>query len=137
VILPKQTQRTRKLGSRVRMQTWPGLYHTVRLENDIASPHAFVLFNPGIGHPNLRDAWQPTLEMIIESGRPLLLTSFSTQDQSRDLEVLDQLQVNHRIKFIVQPQANPFGSLCYQLDPQDVFSPIQTNSYVTVVQGVV
>ncbi|KAJ0408670.1 hypothetical protein ATCC90586_007696 [Pythium insidiosum] len=111
---------------RLHIENHPGLYHEVTIPQPA---DAFVLFNPGIGHPRLEKLWRPTLEGLVATGKPLLLTSFSEKDLERDLAALPQVQ------FVVEPQLNAFGSLMYQLDPSDVFTPIQTNRHVMVVKG--
>ncbi|KAJ0404464.1 hypothetical protein P43SY_008784 [Pythium insidiosum] len=111
---------------RLHIENYPGLYHEVTIPQ---RADAFVLFNPGIGHPRLEKLWRPTLEGLVATGKPLLLTSFSEKDLERDLAALPQVQ------FVVEPQLNAFGSLMYQLDPSDVFTPIQTNRHVMVVKG--
>ena len=48
-----------------------------------------MLFNPGVGHPNLAEGWVPALEAIKASGRPLLVTGHSEMDSRRDLTALE------------------------------------------------
>ncbi|GLD93774.1 hypothetical protein PINS_up002379 [Pythium insidiosum] len=112
--------------SRLHLENCPGLYHEVKIEQPA---DAFVLFNPGIGHPRLHRLWRPTLEVLVASGKPVLLTSFSQRDLERDLAALPP------VEFLVEPRLNPFGSRMYQLDPSDVFAPIQTNRHVMVIKG--
>lgn len=48
----------------------------------------FVLFNPGIGHPNLAKGWLPTLRYVLKTKRPVLFTAHSHLDSERDWSVL-------------------------------------------------
>lgn len=48
----------------------------------------FVLFNPGIGHPNLAKGWLPTLRYVLKTKRPVLITAHSYRDSERDWSVL-------------------------------------------------
>lgn len=48
----------------------------------------YVLFNPGIGHPNLAKGWIPTLRYVINTRRPVLITAHSRLDSERDWSVL-------------------------------------------------
>lgn len=48
----------------------------------------FVLFNPGIGHPNLAKGWITTLRYVINTRRPVLITAHSRLDSERDWSVL-------------------------------------------------
>ncbi|RQM21663.1 hypothetical protein B5M09_003982 [Aphanomyces astaci] len=101
-----------------------GLYHDL----DLPSPHAFVLFNPGLGHPALRSQWRPTLARVLESHRPILLTSFSDEDLQRDVRVLET--AGRRIDIA----ENPFGSTKASIDPMHlVASPVHSNRFVCVV----
>lgn len=121
----------------VRLENITGLYHEPHVvESTRASPpHALVLFNPGIGHPFLKERWRPTVTSLLASGKPILLTSFSKEDQERDVAVLEELSdACGEIAFRVPPQSNPFRSLKYQIDPLNLLTPIRTNSHVMVVQ---
>ncbi|RHY81720.1 hypothetical protein DYB26_015749 [Aphanomyces astaci] len=101
-----------------------GLYHDL----DLPSPHAFVLFNPGLGHPALRSQWRPTLARVLESHRPILLTSFSDEDLQRDVRVLET--AGRRIDIA----ENPFGSTKASIDPMHVVAaPVHSNRFVCVV----
>lgn len=122
-------------GLPLQIESVRGLYHDVALP----SPDALVLFNPGIGHPLLRDRWRPAVRTMIESGKPLLLTAFSAADQDRDVAVLHQLAMGsasgRRLRFLVEPRVNPFRSLKFQVnDDGGNVALIQTNSHVMAVQ---
>lgn len=120
---------------RIQLENINGLYHDLLVSQAIHPPDAFVLFNPGIGHPFLKQRWRPTMETLLASGKPILLSSFSKVDQDRDVAVLKELCGNQEdLLFLVSPQSNPFRNLKYQIDPLDFLKPIQTNSYVMVVQ---
>lgn len=110
-----------------------GLYH----EMNLPDPNAFVLFHPGLGHKHLRSRWRPTIERVLESQKPILMTAFSELDQERDMKELFEIakSVNHSLDIVVQPQLNAFRSLNLDLDPLNVLSPIQVNKYVTVLKG--
>jgi len=54
----------------------------------------FVLFNPGIGHPNLAKGWLPTLRYVLKTKRPVLLTAHSRLDSERDWSVLKATMLN-------------------------------------------
>ncbi|DAZ94290.1 TPA: hypothetical protein N0F65_010887 [Lagenidium giganteum] len=132
----KKRQNCDDVDSRLTIDTCTGFYHDVAsTELSSTLPDAYVLFNPGVGHPHLRELWRPTMDLVLNSGKPALLTSFSERDQQRDLNALRELYAHHSVRFLVGPGRNTFRSLQYQLDPADVFSPIQTNSHVMVIRG--
>lgn len=49
----------------------------------------FVLFNPGYGSTWLKESWRESMQWLIRSKKPLLCTSHSKYDMSRDLEALE------------------------------------------------
>ena len=83
---------------------YKGLYHThyneITEQEDVFDKQydAYILFNPGVGHPYLQKLWQPTLQLIFEQyyrirnslneGCTILLTSHSMTDALRDSKSL-------------------------------------------------
>lgn len=49
----------------------------------------FVLFNPGYGSTSLQDSWKDSMKWLIRSKKPVLCTSHSEYDMSRDLKMLE------------------------------------------------
>ncbi|CAM9766987.1 unnamed protein product, partial [Phaeothamnion confervicola] len=49
---------------------------------------AFVLFNPGLAAPALRDGWRPTLDFLLPLRRPVVMTSHSDADADADAALL-------------------------------------------------
>ncbi|OWZ24534.1 Mrna processing protein [Phytophthora megakarya] len=115
----KKTPTTRENENEfIQLEMINGLYHKIE-SRKLGTPDAFVLYNPGIGHPHLCESWEPTLHVVLASRKPVLITSFSLEDQQRDITAAKQ---------------NSFRSLKYQVDPSNVGIPIQTNNRVMVVQ---
>ncbi|POM70997.1 Mss51 like protein [Phytophthora palmivora] len=136
----KKTPTTRENENEfIQLEMINGLYHKIE-ETKLGTPDAFVLYNPGVGHPHLRESWEPTLQAVLASGKPVLITSFSLEDQQRDITALQELVANspvlkqHELRFRCRAKQNSFRSLKYQLDPSNVDTPIQTNNRVMVVQ---
>ncbi|OQR83239.1 hypothetical protein ACHHYP_14924 [Achlya hypogyna] len=102
----------------------------------VAAPDAFVLFNPGLGHPALRALWAPTLRLALASRKPLLITCFSATDLHRDLEALDAMaaELPGRLVFAQTAQLNPFQSRKATVDPLALLAPVQTNQFALVVR---
>ena len=83
---------------------YKGLYHThyneINNQEDVYDKQydAYILFNPGIGHPYLQKLWRPTLQLIFEQyyrisnslngGCTVVLTSHSMKDALRDSKLL-------------------------------------------------
>ena len=79
----------------------------------------YVLFNPGIGHPNLKKDWIPTLKFLIETRKPILFTAHSTIDADRDSKVLEKMLINdeNNSDRIVEYKPNPYASRMKFVDP--------------------
>lgn len=57
-------------------------------ERAVDNADAFVLFNPGLGHPHLREGWAGALERLLATGKPIIVSSHSRKDLERDARVL-------------------------------------------------
>jgi len=83
----------------------------------------YVLFNPGIGHPNLKKDWVPTLKFLIETKKPILFTAHSKIDADRDSKVLEKILINDDEEDgdsndrIVEYKTNPYASRMKFVDP--------------------
>ncbi|CAI5714677.1 unnamed protein product [Peronospora destructor] len=88
-----------------------GLYHKIE-PRSLNTPDAFVLYNPGVGHPRLRENWKLTLQTVLASCKPLLITSFSLEDQQCDIAALQDLVASspalkqHELRFRCRPKQN-------------------------------
>lgn len=71
----------------------------------------FVLFNPGLGHPNLAQGWKESLPLILQRRLPVLLTAHSKLDADRDTSVLQDLKLQ------IMYTKNPFASRITFKDP--------------------
>ena len=76
----------------------------------------FILFNPGFGHPDHREGWKPTLERMVETGKPIRLTAHSEFDAERDLESWHQ-QFGHDTSLTLEYRPNAFASQIAYNDP--------------------
>ena len=98
--------RTSHAGSRLSREWMPGLFHETVLGRallDQASAverchatnafHAYVAFNPGVGHPDWQEAWRPTMRAVLGTGAPLLLTALSSFDADQDSEFWRRMYV--------------------------------------------
>jgi hypothetical protein len=101
---------------------WKGFFHDIPLRQHKPWTH-FILFNPGLNHPNLRDNWLPTLKKL--KGKSLWLTAHSLQDAQRDAKLLlDVWNVS------VHYDLNPFSSRIVYQDPFDSSHLISPNKFV-------
>ena len=64
------------------------------IDNPLPPPwDGYVLFNPGLGHANLKSQWYKTLLFILRTGKPILLTAHSLHDAERDGTVLEKMLI--------------------------------------------
>jgi hypothetical protein len=100
------------------------------------SPDAYILLNPGLGHPYLQMDWKPTLDIIFERSsttkrKLVLLTAHSKFDALRDTLYLQQHYDDVRPVYSI----NPFGSRIQYKDP---LSPeihfVSPNAYVALLE---
>ncbi|KAL7489208.1 hypothetical protein ACHAW6_014800 [Cyclotella cf. meneghiniana] len=81
----------------------------------------FVLFNPGLGHPNLAKQWRSTFQFLCDTGKPILLTAHSTMDARRDMAVIENM---HRALSRMDVgcngyRENPYASRMKFIDPSE------------------
>uniref|UniRef100_A0A7S3V415 Mitochondrial splicing suppressor 51-like C-terminal domain-containing protein n=1 Tax=Chaetoceros debilis TaxID=122233 RepID=A0A7S3V415_9STRA len=48
----------------------------------------FIFFNPGIGHPNHRKSWKPSIDFVLKTKKKFIMTAHSSLDHKRDLATL-------------------------------------------------
>ena len=73
---------------------------------DLDAADAVVLFNPGVGHPNLAEGWVPALEARYGA-----------------------------LRFAAPPCQNPFRSRVVIVDPADATHMTSANAWAFVVEG--
>ena len=86
---PKVTEtKVRDDGRGVSVVPEAALFHESTMHRALLGgaelPHAFVLFNPGLGEPGWDRAWAPTVHALLALRRPVLLTALSTCDAEQD-----------------------------------------------------
>lgn len=95
----------------------------VEAERAVAKADAFVLFNPGLGHPHLRQGWESATERLLRSGLPVIVTCHGPIDMERDMKQLNAVgekccaDWGESRGVIKLPKKNVFGSLRSSEDP--------------------
>ncbi|KAJ1731447.1 translational activator for mitochondrial COX1 [Coemansia biformis] len=69
----------------------------------------FFLFSPGIGHPEARAGWQPTVEKLLETKCAVFATGFHERDMCSDVAALTE-DFGDKMDWLLQPRENPFAS---------------------------
>lgn len=114
-----------------------GYFHESPVKEKSNSWDVFILFNPGLGHPNLQKSWEPTLNLILNRGhkttgntpRVLLLTAHSEHDMDRDAAILSN---DYGLKDISYHE-NPFASRIAYEDPFEKNHFVRPNHYIATV----
>jgi hypothetical protein len=111
-----------------------GTYHSYLNQGeelDSSVPYdGFILLNPGFSHPNLRQDWKPTLDLLLGHGirSPILLTAHSAQDAARETEYLRNEYGVH-----VDYRCNAFASRIQFQDPFEAGHIVSPNALVAVI----
>jgi hypothetical protein len=88
----------------------------------------FILLNPGLGHPNLKHNWLPTVQEL--RGKPLWLSAHSALDAERDSAILKAV-----LGLDVVYETNPFCSRIVYQDPFDKTHFVSPNKFIASVEG--
>jgi len=75
------------------------------LQND---SHIFCLFNPGLGQ--LRESWEESMDAILKTRKPVILSAHSKMDLERDLKFLYDRYGSSSLQFLQDVIPNPFMS---------------------------
>ena len=106
----------------------------------------FVLFNSGVGSPALREAWDPTLRLLLQTRKPIVFTCHSRVDLDRDWDCVEQTgisedqdgqELGHSIETLLSPHENPFASLrrVYDSKEQQGAEIVTTNQFIFALQA--
>jgi hypothetical protein len=94
--------------------------------------HGRVLFNPGLGHSNLKADWDPTFDLLLDhrlhwpsEKETILLTAHSDLDAAREVTYL-----SNRFDVKTVYMENPFASQITYEDPFDQSHIVRPNHYV-------
>lgn len=96
---------------------------------------AYILFNPGLGHANLRSSWEPTLKLFLSSkstvgmtgnSARIVFTAHSKQDARQDADLL----ANYLLPEFPFYQENVFASRIEYDDPFEAGHVVRPNHYV-------
>lgn len=96
---------------------------TEEVERILRKADAYVLFNPGLGHPHLVQSWEVATEMLLKSGKPVVITGHSEQDLNRDARQLSLIGGQCCVRWDkgrgneLRTLRNAFGSMRRTQDP--------------------
>jgi hypothetical protein len=136
-VAPRPPVTLEHCGSTLQLR-WPftGKFHDYvakqeeAVARDASHYHGVVLFNPGLGHPNLKSDWRPTIELLLErrqhwrGNANVLLTAHSEVDASRESTYLNQ-----SFGMSVDYSVNPFASEIRYEDPFDKSHVVRPNHF--------
>jgi hypothetical protein len=118
------------------------LHRHNQLTELLQSSDLFVLFHPGYGSNELKDSWKPSLQLLLETKKPILGTAFSEKDLSEDLQQLnlvsteeDHQDLGEPLDWIIPPSRNPFASLRNEIHPLVKDEIIRNNQFHYLFQA--
>ena len=102
----------------------------------VAGYDAIVAFNPGLGHPNLKEGWSSTLELLksLKLKSPsteIITTCHSEYDMERDVKTLSEHFNGSDLEVI----ENPFCSRRADEDPLREGGIVNANSHIIIING--
>ena len=119
----------------------------------------FVLYHPGLGHRSLRAGWKPTMQLLLNTGKPILCTAHSLSDLQRDESMIQNVVLEMKylsisktsidsdnissgskrggnsklqLQSLIPAQLNPFASTrrTYDKDEDEGARVVTTNQYM-------
>eukprot|EP01025_Chloroclados_australasicus_P015355 TRINITY_DN17352_c0_g1_i2.p1 TRINITY_DN17352_c0_g1~~TRINITY_DN17352_c0_g1_i2.p1 ORF type:complete len:312 (-),score=32.33 TRINITY_DN17352_c0_g1_i2:375-1310(-) len=109
--------------------SYVGFYH--ELEKDgWSKPDLVFCFNSGIHDSS--GTWIPTLKSLIEMNVPVFTTAYNEEEIHDDVGIIKNICNGH---MILQPQINPFQSLCPLPEKEVMYKCYYMNYYVCGFQG--
>jgi len=109
------------------------LYQDYTQQDYYQTPHAVIAFN--CGFHEVGSHWQESFKHLVgKSSAPLIFTSYTESEASRDLEVLSSAVA---VDIIRESHLNPYRSVRPYRDPEVSSVPLYFwNNYITIVRGV-
>ena len=101
-----------------------------------ASARAFVLFNPGLNQGDRYPYWRKTVESLLATGRPVLLTAYDEEDFDGDLDVMRAAGARRiPLDRLADGCTNPFRCLKHDVVPGTTLRPVQSNRFAHLYRG--
>lgn len=110
-----------------------GLYHDISKSELIVQhpPDLLVAFHPGFEEVE-SETWRPTLELILDSGVPIVFTTYNHQEAMLELRILDEMGA-HVVKAMEKNQWS--GKVPYQECFGSRYEFYYTNHFWYMIQG--
>ncbi|KAJ2766142.1 translational activator for mitochondrial COX1, partial [Coemansia nantahalensis] len=107
----EETRSTIVVSSRLALKYHKSFFHDAIWHFAPFDPFTdiFFLFSPGIGHPEARAGWQPTVEKLLETKCAVFATGFHERDMSCDVDALTE-DFGDKMDWLLKPRENPFAS---------------------------
>lgn len=107
-----ETRSTIAVSSRLALKYHKGYFHDAIWNFAPFDPFTdvFFMFSPGIGHPESREGWKPTIEKLLETKCAVFATGFHDSDMGNDARALTE-DFDRKMDWLLKPRKNPFASL--------------------------
>lgn len=109
------------------------------LPADSPQPDMFVLFNSGVGfqHSQGSSEWEGVLEAALSTQKPMLFTSFSIEDATRDQAYLEKIGSARPggYEVLIPVEENPFMNMKKDAARNNYRYMIHSNHSIQVIRG--
>ncbi|XP_043198325.1 putative protein MSS51 homolog, mitochondrial isoform X2 [Amphibalanus amphitrite] len=116
------------------VSAWDGLYHVFHEAlvetGKLNPPHLVVCIHPGLHTDEGFASWRPTLELLVQKGYPVALTTYNEQEWTATLQRLAAVQAN-----VGESGENPVRSQHVKQTPKDRRLVWSANAYFISFQG--
>ena len=112
------------------------VYHELLHKFSGTESDLIVAFNAGFHDPAYTASWAPTISAVLATGRPFLVTGYTSTESKEDYEIVLANGAAHglTVETVVPPTANPYASLMLHDDlPVDEF--YAENAWYFIVRG--
>jgi mitochondrial splicing suppressor protein 51 len=133
---PNREPYTTFLNDRLTFTYDNAMYHDYHEKIGSFDPYRdiYFLFAPGIGHPDSREAWKPSIAKALDTKCAMFITGFDQTDVQTDVKAVEE---DHREDFdwILKPTENHFKSLKHDINLQDLTQAICANWGIWGIRG--
>ncbi|KAI8969092.1 zinc-finger of mitochondrial splicing suppressor 51-domain-containing protein [Mycotypha africana] len=135
-LAPKQKPHTESVHERLIFTYNNAMYHDYHETIEKFDPFTdlFFLFSPGIGYPDARPSWKPSIAKALETKCPIFITGFSEADIMNDIKAVEQDHANE-FDWLLKPTVNEFRSLKRDVNLMDLRQTAFANHSIWGIRG--
>jgi len=133
---PNREPYTTFLNDRLTFTYDNAMYHDYHEKIGSFDPYRdiYFLFAPGIGHPDSREAWKPSIAKALDTKCAMFITGFDQSDVQTDVKAVEE-DHGEDFDWILKPTENHFKSLKHDINLQDLTQAIFANWGIWGIRG--